>query len=207
MRMTFQGLLSEFWVRVATVIGIVLTTFWVSADRSWEPITALIIALAGYISSEISLHQKLTSNYFDRRVYTELWASLPVNGDTMYWLRNHDFPGSYPRKASSGLWSFNFHWKDNAAYEFQEPKRNTHLKKMWKISQKMREIMGPIFTTDKNEWVNIASHIRYDDAKSFEIGKQLNQLACEFVQEYDELIRLSRNLDISPHDYQKDERE
>lgn len=176
-------------IKALTLILLLICTAWLARDPGWDSLTGFLGTLIAYLGVEVKLSPR--GKEHDARLFAALLEELPSEGETIYFLANHDMGASFLQRRVEPLDQFVERWQD-AEHEFADKQLDKlRLKLIESIEKFMNKLNVNVYTCGSG-WLSIGMRDWDDRPEMFELRQELDELATEVFKVHQELVRKAR---------------
>ena len=171
-----------------------------AGQPDFEPALAFVVALGVLLAKEpLKARFKSTESArsHDQKLFQAFLNALPAE-PTIRFLKDHDFGGSFDKKAIKPLNDFVYTW-ESVEKEFLDTKVEKQKKILFSLASKLAsEIAGRTVPLRDGNYLSVYSDQQRASSQSrpasvIEDAKLLNATASAFVPKYEEFVRFCRS--------------
>jgi hypothetical protein len=177
--------------RLAGLLALCLTVVWLARAPDWEPLLAVIVALAAQVTQELAVETQRKCAR-DAALYAEFLAALPFEGSIQF-LSQADFGGLVDALRLSDLERFSRGWTD-ARHEFLDRRLNTLLEALRASAAEFRgEFTSSVFPYEGGgELIDRDFYLvprEWSARRREAVAQNLRSLGDAVVRAHQELVR------------------
>lgn len=179
-------------IKILNLLALMGAVAWLTNDPDWEPLVTVIGLIASYLGLEITDHRKISNH--DKEVFEKLLAELPPDGRGMNFLKHQDIGASFESNSLNELDNFIHHW-DDAMHEFHNKKMEEKRKELYqKITCFQNKLCLNVFASNQRGCLTMDLEDMKMDRDKLNTRDELNDMATEVYEIYQELVRIGRKL-------------